>query len=162
MREVGTPDNKRCLEPMWPYDLECAGPVFNRKGGTSPDWDLLAEVPILIETIDADFEQDIRDVFSGKFLQRVRRNMRDKTERDNRHKAKLLAKGERLANRIDNLTTAMAEDWNRMGRRDIDTPRYIAKKHLKQELKKKHLDALDGNFSEREKLKTFFYKQAGY
>lgn len=55
------------------------GPIFNRWGGTSLDYDPLQRVPIFVATLDQDYcygdgtPIHERDVYSGKFLEAVKR-----------------------------------------------------------------------------------------
>ena len=124
VRDAGTPDFPNTYREFWdvaPFlddfgNLENhridRGPIYNRLGGSTPDWDLLTRVPMFIMTLDSAFkyadETPIKtvDVFSGKFIEAVKHNLggivgRIKTQRKSR--------GRELDNKAEALGGEMGE-----------------------------------------------------
>lgn len=90
VRDAGTPDEPVSFREFWhvmPLLTENGelinrridrGPIYNRFGGSTPDWDPLFRVPMFIMTLDQQFVYPdgkpirIEDVYSGKFILAVK------------------------------------------------------------------------------------------
>ncbi len=72
------------------------GPIFNRWGGTKPDWDPLFRVPMFVATFDSSYcygdasPCDTMDVFNGKFMLAVERwcgtSVKDRVRQSNQER----------------------------------------------------------------------------
>lgn len=93
IQDAGTPDEPVGYREFWhvaPFLTENGelynrridrGPIYNRLGGSTPDWDPLFRVPMFIMTLDEQFKYangeviKREDVFSGKFIEAVHYNL---------------------------------------------------------------------------------------
>jgi hypothetical protein len=139
MRRVGTPDKPKVPQLMWPFHVDDPGPIFNRNGGTEPDWDMLSEVPLFIHTIDSDLGMDHSWVFgaSSRIVAHIAQHRTDEATRRKRLRAELEAKGKNKLQQIDETVEAFTEGVQWFNSKH-DSERYvIAKKHYKADQKKK-------------------------
>jgi hypothetical protein len=70
-RDAGTPDDPKTYLLHWEEAGEGRGPIFNRHGGTSPDWDILSRFPIYVANL-SEFGITREQVFSGEFLNTIK------------------------------------------------------------------------------------------
>lgn len=76
-RAVGTPENPYTLNEFWYSTLKQTGPdiymnvrtdkgpIFNRYGGTTPDWDMLQRTPVVVALLNKQAGLSTYDVFNG-------------------------------------------------------------------------------------------------
>lgn len=100
VRDAGTPDFPHTYREFWGTTMAMdeenggfvpvkadRGPIFNRQGGTTPDWDVLTRVPIFCMTLNGEYAYpddspiSTYDVFSKKFLIAIRHNLTDVRQR---------------------------------------------------------------------------------
>ena len=100
VRDAGSPDEPTSFREFWNTTMgfdeatyEFApkrinrGPIFNRFGGTSLDYDPLVRVPIFAMTLDGEYTYpdgspiQTQDVFSKKFLVAIAHNLSDVKKR---------------------------------------------------------------------------------
>jgi hypothetical protein len=70
------------------------GPVFNKNGGCSRDWDPAFRVPVFVATLDEDYDLTTREVLDGSFLTSIKRWM---TSIERRMRESAREKGRTLA-----------------------------------------------------------------
>ena len=109
------------------------GPVFNRNGGCSPDWDPAFRVPVFVATLDKDYELSTEQVLSGEFLVDVKRWM---TSIERRMRESARAKGRALASTIDDVGHTVAGDLVRESNKTDAATVVMANKHAKPDIEK--------------------------
>jgi hypothetical protein len=100
--EVGSLDEPRIPQEIWHVTTRAnnhgqvvrrridRGPIFNRRGGTSPDWDLLGLVPVFVAR-PKDYGLDDRAFYHGAvipLLQRWTTSVKDRQRKDQEKRAK--------------------------------------------------------------------------
>ena len=57
------------------------GPIFNKRGGTTRDWDPLFRVPIFVATLNEEFGVSVEDILTGRIVEHIKRWMRPIVQR---------------------------------------------------------------------------------
>ena len=135
-----------------------SGPIFNRYGGVTPDWDITQRVPIIVDVADRPGWLDERDIVNGAFVKRFQVVSQRQVRADN---AKiLLEQGMDAEARVKDLAADSQARVMHGANQSSDVGVIMARKHQKadfgkfEEQAEKTSDAL--NFTVR------FLKKSGY
>ena len=109
------------------------GPVYNKSGGCSPDWDPAFRVPVFVATLDEDYDLSTRDVLSGQFLTSIERWM---TSIERRMRESAREKGRTLASTIDDVGHVVAGDLVKESNKSDAATVIMANKHAKPDVEK--------------------------
>ena len=109
------------------------GPVFNKSGGCSRDWDPAFRVPVFVATLDEDYDLTTREVLDGSFLTSVKRWM---TSIERRMRESAREKGRTLASTIDDVGHTVAGDLMKDSQKSDAATVIMANKHAKPEMEK--------------------------
>jgi hypothetical protein len=132
IRDAGTHDSPLTFYPHWVESKDLAGPIYNRNGGTSLDYDPLFRIPVLKARL-ADFGITHRQVFSGEFLNKVKdwlvplgRRLSEDAREKNRQ----------LKSAREDITNEMTEFlWKEANKTGATAP-IVAKEFCRDEMKK--------------------------
>ena len=112
------------------------GPIFNRRGGTRPDWDPLFRVPVFVATLDKEYGVSREDILSGRIVEILRNWMRPIQERIETCAAE---KGRQLDRDVDAMGREIAKDvWREAQKPDAETV-IMANKHCRKDIE--HLES---------------------
>ena len=109
------------------------GPIYNKNGGCSRDWDPAFRVPVFVATLDEDYGLTTRDVLNGKFLSSIERWM---TSIERRMRESAREKGKSFARAVDDVGHTVAGDLVRDANKTDAATVVMANKHAKPELEK--------------------------
>ena len=104
------------------------GPIFNKHGGTSRDWDPLFRVPVFVATLNEEFGVSIEDILTGRIIERIKLWMRPIVQRV---KESAVEQGKDLKRRASDIGHEVAKDvWKEAQKSDAATV-IMANKHTK-------------------------------
>lgn len=140
--EVGTPDFPKTLKTFW-YDVVGKGPLFNRKGGTRPDWSD-SMIPMLSFSVTPLRGFTTRDVFNGGLLWRLHRDWTTHEEERRRLLAIAKEKESLLQHTHDDLVEDMSSYWSHLANRTGESSMVMTKEEARETYTPDLYDALDG------------------
>jgi len=133
---AGTQDNPNTYRQPWE---EAFGPIFNKQGGTTRDWDPLFWTPMYVTRLE-DVGVTHSEVFNGQILDFIRDWMIPvgrRAKEDRRRRAKELH--DRTEDIIDAMTDRLWYEANKTGEETIDVPWEFAKKDVYEMYKRKRI-----------------------
>jgi molybdopterin converting factor small subunit len=124
------------------------GPIFNKNGGCSRDWDPAFRVPVFVATLDEDYGVTEEEVLNGKFLSSIERWMVP-IERRMRESAR--ENGRNFARAVDDVAHDASGDLLRDSQKSDAATVIMANKHAK-----KDIEAMEAKVEARGKLEDAF------
>jgi hypothetical protein len=142
---VGSPeDPKTFMPPLWEH-VHGQGDIFSRRGDTRPDWNSCSLQPVLMAETVPHFDYHPRDVFTGRFIGRLRLAMKTKQEYKAHQREVALKKGRALEDRQNAATYDAAAYWKWVANRDTSAGGYQGTKQDMMARVPQHFrDAMDG------------------
>jgi len=135
IKDAGTPDEPNTFYMHWPRG---AGPIYNRNGGSTRDWDPLFRMPILVARL-GDFGISKEEVLSGAVISQLESWIDwEKNKRVVEHRRKM---GRDMVSKFDDLAGEMTDylwhEGNKASETSINTiPWKDSKKELERSLAK--------------------------
>lgn len=169
VNDVGTPDDPKTIMEFWNVKPQievdtgevcnvraCRGPLFDRWGGTSIDYDPLVRVPMFVCTLDGGYEYPdstplrTEDVYTGKFMFAIEHWSTSLKERKRKSRVK---KAREVKSEIDNMSNRFMKDLKDEIKKDpsASSP-IIARKHAYEHNK---MQSLRGERIKRDLNKAF-------
>lgn len=108
-RSVVINDQVQTIRRLWPMEVVGAGPVFNRWGGTRPDYDSVTQALVEQTPLDPRMGYELADIFGSRFLQIVRKSMMRQADADRRRRRRLEKMGQERAQKITDTADEIAD-----------------------------------------------------
>jgi hypothetical protein len=132
IQDAGRPDEEHTYFTFWNPPGHYFGPIYNKDGGSRPDWDPVTRVPVCVANLE-DFDIPLEDVLSGKFLLEVKEWMtpiRTRTVRSIKRRVK------DLNDELEDIGGEAAEYlWRQAQRSDAETV-VMADKHCRRDMER--------------------------
>ena len=170
----GTYEKPRTIKEFWEVETYEKSPgifaqrkvnrgiLFNRDGGTSPDWDRLSRRPVIIASVTPAFGLSPHSLYDGTLREFVKRNLVPRKEMLRRRVDAARAKGRRIDERISDHCAEMTEYMWWEGNKADQTSPQIAKKHIDTRHRLEHFREGAYNFEKmyEKKLPDALLKEA--
>lgn len=106
------------------------GPIYNRNGGTSLDWDPLLRRPVLVVSCNPQFGLSTQAVFDGSVLTYVKKHLISPRDYLQKQVKGAAARGKELDKKMNDLSTEMVDYLYHEANKTASTSPMIAKKHI--------------------------------
>lgn len=154
VRDVGTYEDPRTIKQFW--DVEdyvdwddgelkfrraYRGPLFNKTGGVTPDWDPLFRIPVIVCAVAPTFGFTTQDIYDGKFITKLKQWLRPAQERRRASKVAQETEAKAHKERVDNMAGSMLDYLAHLNRKQSNYHRsaVMARKHYKQDWQYKEI-----------------------
>ncbi len=165
-RLCGPFENPRVFQPFWDADIledewglpYCVradrGMIFNRRGESTPDWDLQARYAVIEQVMapTAPLPLSHYDVYSGKFLKTF--DILPNREARRQDAQRLLREGKELESRLEDNLGAVGEQMAYHFKNDVDLPVGVSPED-------KDIDRAEAYESGRMDMSKMFLEKAG-
>lgn len=134
-RQVETAEGiRKTLEPWFPYDIQHAGDIFNKFGGTSPDFDRTTQAPILICTVSPQWHMHTRDVYGSRLVSILRGAKKSKREHYLQQRREIEAEARQTQTNIEGIASELADGIMHARKHHAGERVVMARKHYKQKV----------------------------
>lgn len=149
LRDCGTVEDPRTPRDFWNGELQMSkdggffgarverGPVFNRHGGTAPDWDTLQRQPIIAMASNDEFHLSTYDVFNGNILGFLRARLKPESVRRYNYETGKQETGKRIEAGVNETANVMADqlifEGQKTGNSGVMIPKKLIPKNPKLE-----------------------------
>lgn len=123
---------EKMFEPVYPHEVDRAGPIFSRSGRPADDYDRQTQTPILICTCTPEWGLSMSDVFGTRLADVMRRSRKTKAEHREAQRRQAYEQGKKHAYLSREASGAMAEQLH-WGQKQSGADRFVmARKHYKE------------------------------
>lgn len=123
---------RKTIEPWFPYDIAAAGPVYNRQGGITRDYDALTQAPVLICTISPQWGMHTRDVYGTRLLSILRIARKTQAEHVAQKRTELERRGKEHAEMARGIAEEFADGIMHARKHHAGERITMARKHYKE------------------------------